>query len=322
VGSPSFPEVALAEVVTGDGRSKNDAVRDGAQTTGDFMTSQAYRAGRTGQASRHTGGSAVVILLTLIVSALSLFLFAAGESAAVNRNGRSLYGPAVTLGNGTVRTYIEMEGDVPIEVGVALSRSALDGLPGPHDPGGVEIEPHHFSFEQVLELPSGNPTPFRHVTVNWNPGGHEPPGIYDRAHFDFHFNMISDAERRTITRDDPAFDAKAERHPAARYMPAGYVAIPGAVPMMGAHWIDPQSPELHGQPFTQTFIFGTWDGRLIFAEPMITKAYLESEPDFEATLPVPERVEQSGYYPARYGIRWDEAAQEYRISLEALVHVR
>lgn len=284
------------------------------------MTSQAYLSGRTRQPSQHAWRSAAIILLTLTVAALSLVW--AGDSAAAHRNGRSLYGPAAALGDGTVRTYIEMEGDVPVEVGVALSRSALEGLPGPHDPGGVEIEPHHFSFEHVLELPADNPTAFRHVTVNWNPGGHEPPGIYDRAHFDFHFNMISDAERRAITRDDPDFDAKGARHPAEQYMPAGYVAIPGAVPMMGAHWIDPRSPELNGEPFSQTFIFGSWDGRLIFAEPMITKAYLESGPDFEAALPVPQKVEEPGYYPTRYGIRWDEAAQEYRIGLEGLVSVR
>jgi hypothetical protein len=254
------------------------------------MNSQAYRTSQAHPLSQHVRGSAFVILLSLIVPALSLL--GAGGSAVASESVRMLYGPSTTLGNGAVRTFIELDGDAPVEVGVSLSRSALEGLPGPHDPGGIEIEPHHFSWEHVLELPAVNPTPFRHVTVNWNPGGHEPPGIYDRAHFDFHFNMITDAERRAITRDDPDFDAKAARHPAEPYMPAGFVAIPGAVPMMGAHWIDPRSPELNGGTFTQTFIFGTWDGRLVFAEPMITKAYLESGPDLVAELPLPQQVEQ------------------------------
>ena len=39
-------------------------------------------------------------------------------------------------------------------------------------------------------------------------------------------------------------------------------------------------PELQpppaGKTFTETFIYGSWDGKFIFLEPMITKAYLES----------------------------------------------
>ena len=283
------------------------------------MRTQTQRNRFSGRVASAAWGFAAMIFLTLTVTALSVTV--TDESAAAGRSARSLYGPSVALGHGTVRTYIEMEGNVPVEVGVAMSASALHGLPGPHDPGGVEIEPHHFSFERVLDLPADNPTPYRHVTVNWNPGGHEPPGIYDTPHFDFHFNMITDAERRAITRDDPAFDAKGARHPQPSLMPVGYVAIPGAVPMMGAHWVDPTSPELNGLPFTQTFIFGSWDGEPIFAEPMIAKSYLETQPHFVAELPLPAEVSEPGYYPSRYAIRWDAAAQEYRVSLGGLVRL-
>ena len=88
---------------------------------------------------------------------------------------------------------------------------------------------------------------------------------------------------------------------------------------MGAHWVDPTSAELNGSEFTQTFIFGTWDGELIFAEPTITKAFLDSKPNFTAELSVPDQVTTPGYYPSSYGIRWDEETKEYRVSLEGLV---
>src|SRR5689334_10535238 len=42
------------------------------------------------------------------------------------------YGAAQTVGNGTVRTYIVVDRNnpsTPVEVGVALSESAMDGLP-------------------------------------------------------------------------------------------------------------------------------------------------------------------------------------------------
>jgi hypothetical protein len=96
------------------------------------------------------------------------------------------------------------------------------------------------------------------------------------------------------------------------------------VPMMGLHWIDPKTPELNGKPFTTTFIVGSWDGRFVFYEPMITKATIESvksAPKFTIANPVnqPAAFERPGYHPTQYSISWDAAAKEYRISLDALV---
>jgi len=44
---------------------------------------------------------------------------------------------------------------------------------------------------------------------------------------------------------------------------------------MGLHWLDIASPELNGAEFRYTLFYGSWDGRIIFDEPMITKALLE-----------------------------------------------
>jgi hypothetical protein len=236
-------------------------------------------------------------------------------SIAPSQETGAVYGPAVALGGGNARVYVQLADGVPVEVGVALSERALSDLPDHHSPGGFRPDDKHHMFEYVLAMPERNPTPFRHVLIDWNPGGHEPPGIYDLPHFDFHFYTITDAERRAIDPADAEFAAKAARFPAAAYTPAGYTAIPGAIPFMGAHWVDPTSPELNGQTFTQTFIYGSWDGALIFAEPMITKAFLESRPDFERAIPVPAQYAEAGYYPARYSIRWDAESREYRVAL-------
>ena len=67
------------------------------------------------------------------------------------------------------------------------------------------------------------------------------------------------------------------------------------------------------------FIYGSWDGRLTFAEPMITKAFIESKPDFRAPVAMAEKYEVAGYYPSSYRIYWDEATREYRITLTGLV---
>ena len=97
------------------------------------------------------------------------------------------------------------------------------------------------------------------------------------------------------------------------------------VPRMGLHWVDTASPELppSNQPFTRTFIVGSWNGQVIFDEPMVTRAFIlaqRSGPATAGTIAVPpaKRYAPAGFYPASYGIRWDEAAGEYRIALQGL----
>lgn len=227
------------------------------------------------------------------------------------------YGRSVKIGNGTVRTYVTITNGIP-EVGVAMTEAALEGLPDAQGMGGVHAH-GHTTFETVLDLPASNPTPFRHVLVNWNPGGHEPPGIYDTPHFDFHFYTIGSAEREAIDPADPEYQAKAERKPDAEWIPARYVMpAPLAFARMGVHWVDTTSAELRGQPFTRTFIYGSWDGKVIFGEPMVTKAFLETKPQFSATLPAPPRGRADGFYPEGYSVRWDEASREFRIALTGL----
>ena len=243
----------------------------------------------------------------------------AGWAATPDTRDGIQYGDAVVMGNGTARVYIDLRDGVPVELGIALSEEAMTGLPGHHSPGGIELEPGHTMFFSTPEMPAVNPTPYRHVLLGWNPGGHEPPGVYDVPHFDFHFYTTSNEDRVAI---DPAVDAafaqKASNHPTGAAAPEGYIAIPGAVPLMGAHWVDPTAPELNGQPFTKTFLFGSWDGELIFTEPMITKAYLETRPTYRQRIPVPEST-VAGYRPSAYRIYFDETTREYRVALTDFV---
>jgi hypothetical protein len=51
--------------------------------------------------------------------------------------------------------------------------------------------------------------------------------------------------------------------PEADYFPAKHMAAIG-IPKMGKHWIDVTSPELSGQKFSQTFLFGSYDSKVIF----------------------------------------------------------
>jgi hypothetical protein len=258
------------------------------------------------------------------------------------------YGDAVRLGNGHARAYIVVEEKTgaPRELGVAFDASALEGLPaggsGHHGNGG-DGAPPPMTHEYILSLPAGNKTPFTFVEMNWNPMGHEPEGVYqDVPHFDFHFYTISKAARDSIVPTNPEFEKKGGNLPPAEFVPPFNVALgpPGVepaklvVPMMGLHWVDLRSAELQKllgkpegyKPFTATFIYGSWDGRFHFWEPMVTRAFILSKK--EATDPAvrdqlipistPAKYQTAGYYPAAYRVAWDATAREYRIALTEL----
>ncbi len=95
--------------------------------------------------------------------------------------------------------------------------------------------------------------------------------------------------------------AKLNANPAPDYLPQNHVPGP-PVPQMGKHFIDVTSPEVNGQPFTQTFIYGTYDGKVTFYEPMITLAFLKSNSSFERPIPQPSKFRKAGYYPTKMRI--------------------
>lgn len=262
--------------------------------------------GRGGRiASTITG--AVIVAIGVLVAACS------GDSTGVNNGATTEYGAAVAVGNGTARSYQVVQNGALTELGVALSQGVLDSLPTTPRMGG---------YEYVLPLPSGNSTQFQVVGFNWNPTGHPPSTVYTVPHFDVHFYMISPTERGAIDPTDPAFAAKAANVPTAAFRIAGYVADQpaNAVPHMGVHWTDSNAGEFHGQSFTRTFILGSWDGRFIFFEPMVTRAYLLTHPDEVIPLASASQRAISGYYPTGYRVSWNAASAEWRIALANLAH--
>jgi hypothetical protein len=232
--------------------------------------------------------------------------------AGTQEDSHRTYGSAVRVGNGSARSYLVIQNGRPQELGIALSENALTGLPVTG-----------MSHEYLLPLPARNPTQFKVIELDWNPGGHPPPMVYTVPHFDFHFYVISLAERNAIVPSDPAFATKAANFPPADFRTPGWVPPPGpaaaeAVPRMGIHWINPTSPEFHGLGFTKTFILGSWNGRVTFFEPMVTQAYLLGKPDDLTELPSAPRYEPAGWYPRAYRVRWDAGSREWHVAISRL----
>jgi hypothetical protein len=207
-------------------------------------------------------------------------------------------GPEVSVGNGKAWSWIQVDdNNKPVSMGVSISSAAMNSLPQGHN--------SHHGVPFLLKLPVQKAlTPFEHVGLDWNPHGHEPEFIYGAAHFDFHFYMISETERMAIPPYE-ADSAKFKNSPAAGYLPPMYMNFGGGAPQMGAHWVDITSPELNQEdrkPFTQTFIYGSYDGKVNFMEPMITKAFLDTANQFERAIPQPAKFQKTGYYPTKMKI--------------------
>jgi hypothetical protein len=238
-------------------------------------------------------------------------------------------GPAAPLGQGTVSGYAVLgETGAPIEIGVAFSAGALDGLPDRRnnssrcfdlDGNGVinETRECEGDYQTNLALPAEiagrDDIPFVFAMVNWNPEGH-PPAAWAPPHFDIHFYQVPEAAVEAIRVgscgifiDCDDFQRAIKPVP-AKYVHPDHVSVEAAVGRMGNHLIDSQTPELGTppKPFTHTWIFGAEDGRIIFHEIMTTQAFMALGPDTCRDIKQPEAWEQAGYYPTRYCFRHGE----------------
>lgn len=256
--------------------------------------------------------------LTVIKSLILMFLVSSCElidkenPSSGKGNETTQYGPAVPMGNGKAQSFITTtRAGVPTAMGVALSEKALENLPAGQGDHHHRTAHAPAPLEYLLQLPPrASVTPFKFITVDWSPDGHEPAGVYDLPHFDFHFYMITNEERLTIT---PLAEMDPDI-PEAKYIPSPYIQLPGRVPNMGVHWVDPTSPELAaGETFTRTFIYGTYKEKVAFLEPMITLDYIKSKPTHINDVPLADAVQISGYYPTKYQVKYNPVRKEYLI---------
>lgn len=227
------------------------------------------------------------------------------------------YGTSVKLGNDSARTYVKVDSNGnPTAIGIAIDAEAINGL-------GNTPSMH------TLPLPTAanSKLPFKFVSMDWNPQGHEPEVFFGAKHFDFHFYTITETETHGIGMDS----SKLYKEPNQSDVPAGYtgyVNIPGmgriatgGAPMMGWHLLDSTVPMIPGQyVFDKIFIYGFYNGKMNFMEPMITKEYLEKKETFTASIPQPQTFLNSGnYWPTKYTIRFDAAANQYIVEMHDMV---
>lgn len=244
----------------------------------------------------------LVLAATLVVAGA----LACGDDST-GPEAHTLRGADVPVGDGLAHVEITVDAnDNVTSMSAVFSESALENLP-------TTLPATVFDIPMPANAPDGV---VEYVTLNWNPQGHPPPAVYTVPHFDVHFYFIPMSQLATMTPADPEFAAKGAKAPASDELPPGYVGDPIAVPQMGTHYTDASSHEFHGEPFTHTFVYGFWDGRMIFLEPMMTKAFLESRQSETKTIAIPARYPAAGRYPTSYSVSHDATTAEHRVTLD------
>jgi len=279
---------------------------------------------------------------TTVLFAL-LVMFGAMACTYKTEESQRVLGYAEKIGNGEVSSYVEFtkEGK-PAKIGIVFSADALEGLPASlsdghncsdrNDDGKIdrngECNPWH---EWVIPLPRevsrNTDIPFKWVLLNWNPGGHIPPGVYDRPHFDVHYVMEPIADIFSIEAGTcgPEF-VSCEQFETGRksvpdnYMHTDFQNVDAVAPSMGNHLVDLTAREFNGKPFTHTWIFGTYNGRIIFYEQMATREFILSKTNEELAIKSPPAVGKSGYYPTVYSVKYDDDTDEYAVSIEGFAY--
>ena len=258
-----------------------------------------------------------------ITAAAAAFFLSIGITPAPAGDLTGASGP---LGQGTVASYATIGADgVPAEIGIRFSAGALDGLPAARnstsrcfdlDGNGTINATGECEGDYELDLPlpaevTGRADiPFDFVMVNWNPEGH-PPEPWLPPHFDIHFYQIPlsavdaiEVGPCGIFIDCDAFKVAIQPVP-AKYVHPDHASVDAAVGRMGNHLIDTKTPELGTppQPFTHSWIFGAFDGRVIFHEVMATHSFMVLGSDTCPPIKQPQAWEVAGYYPTRYCFR-------------------
>ncbi len=294
----------------------------------------------------------VLALLTVLVGALPAAAQDSGGSTYPPSEGTTWSDPEV-FGDGQFETFVTQDADGnPSIIGITFPESTLANLPEGMGDGKFDVLGADGSvifpccgYSTVIPMPETTPaTVFNHALVNWNPMGHPPAGVYDAPHFDLHFYTTSVEDREAIaaaTGDTMCMvpnppGTEAGEHPVpvtcetlqtatmplpADQTPPGFISVGEVVPGMGDHLINPAAPELNGEKFTYTWLYGEYGGRLTFYEPMITLAFLqEKNPETCADIPMPKAMPEPGYYPTEYCIRYMPGDSEdngtYAVTLE------
>ena len=185
---------------------------------------------------------------------------------------------------------------------------------------------YRYQFAKV-RTPGADPgSPFRYAEVDWNTEGlpRGPNGSFSSPHFDFHFylrsrHFVNKRTRCTSSNGitcDPLLTSYPQmqcflRMPRPPFIPESYGPDVGSsIPKMGLHLLDRTFDyTVDSVNHHPTLIYGTFDGRVLFAEASVTLDTLQdaiAAPGQVVSFPYhrQRKVQDGVPWPRRFEIRY------------------
>jgi len=224
------------------------------------------------------------------------------NSVTTTSKAATYYGTSMVVGGDTIRSWIktDLNGN-PSSLGVTFSKTILNAL------GSLPDQ----MFMMMLPMNAGMmiAPPFDHIELDWSKNG-DPNAPFNVAQFDMHCFTVDTMTQMAVM---PGMD-NLTMNMDMKYLPSGYMLDMNAEAMMGVHAMDTTD---HTNPFSHTIMYGFSQGNLYFMEPMVSKAYLETNTNFSADIRQPQAFKKNGWYPTKYNITFDGTS--YSISIDNFV---
>lgn len=278
-------------------------------------------------------GSVAVAAVAALVLATAIATAPADQAAAAGGcNGVSLPGGSRLMGTYSragefPAVQTNTSAGVPAGVSVEVPPIRLTGAGRSATlPVGPCQHIYRFQFENVRAPGGAVPSPFRYVEVDWNTEGRPrgPNNSFTSPHFDFHYylrprrwvdmnTMCGSSNGKTC---DPFKTSYAQMRrfltlPPPAFVPASYAPeVESSIPMMGLHLLDRTFDyTVHNVDHHPTLIYGTFDGKVLFAEASVTLATLQdaiAAPGQVVSFPFrqPRAVQGGVPWPTRFTIRY------------------
>ncbi len=200
---------------------------------------------------------------------------------------------------------------------------------------------YRFAYSDVTS-DAGEPGSFAYAEIDWNTEGlpRGPNGSFASPHFDFHFYMLprTDVEKQMAcvstngrTCDPLKTDYETtklfENLPDGSFIPPSYRADPGsAIPAMGLHLLDTDFDyTLENVNHYPTLIYGTFDGKVVFAEASVTLFTLQdavNSPNHQISFPFrqPKAFATDIDWPTEYMIQYLPETGGFRTGFVGFQH--
>jgi hypothetical protein len=236
--------------------------------------------------------AALVLVVAIVPPPADQAAAGAGCSGVSLRAGsRLMHAYARAGGYPTVQT--NTADGVPARVSVEIPQIRFTGSGRSATlPVGPCQHIYRFRFEKVRAPGGKAPSPFRYLEVDWNTEGlpRGPNNSFISPHFDFHYYLrprrVVDAKTMCVSSNgttcDPFKTGYAQmrrflRMPAPSFIPASYAPdVESSIPMMGLHLLDRTFDyTVHNVDHHPTLIYGTFEGKVLFAEASVTLATLQ-----------------------------------------------